>query len=250
VWGDAPRLRQVFWNLLINAIKSSEGGRVEIETSNGEAGELRVRVADNGVGMDDETLRTLFLPFEQRPTSSSGLGLGLSICKGIVDAHGGQIWASSPGRGFGSAFEVHLPTTTAASVEEPAVLETSPPPPPAEARRVLLVEDDPDSAETLALILSAEGHEVGLATSVQEALQKAGHGWDVVVSDLALPDGSGLDVARALKERSPAIRLVAMSGYGAPEDVRASWNAGFHFHLVKPVDLAKLRRLLSPPADR
>src|SRR5262249_29775080 len=141
VWGDGPRLRQVFWNLVINAIKFSRGGRVEVDSQNGREAHLIVRVTDGGIGMDSETLDALFLPFEQRPPSASGLGLGLAICKGIVDAHNGRIWANSPGRGWGSTFEVDLPVAPVGEAARPAA------PPPADRaagfprrRRILLLE--------------------------------------------------------------------------------------------------------------
>jgi PAS domain S-box-containing protein len=252
VLGDASRLRQVFWNVLINAIKSTEGGRVEVDTRNTEHGDVRVRITDTGIGMDEETLATLFLPFEQRPPSATGLGLGLAICKGIVDAHNGQVWARSPGRGWGSTFEVDLPVAEVAaqvrSAREPAAADRPSASP--RSRRILLVEDDADSSETLKLILAGEGHTVEVATTVAEALAKSAKPWDVVISDVALPDGTGLEVARRFRDASPPVRLIAMSGYGSPEDVRATCDAGFQFHLVKPVDIDMLRRLLKGEEKR
>src|SRR5262249_4605914 len=189
-------------NRLINAIKSPEGGRIEVPSRNSPDGELRVTVTDTGVGMDDQTVEALFLPFEQRPASKTGLGLGLAICKGIVDAHQGQIWASSPGQGWGSIFEVDLPVAdgeevtngrAAAADGRAAAGDGRAAAAVRRVRRILLVEDDPDSSETLKLILLSEGHEVAVAKTVADALEKGRDGWDVVISDLALPDGSGLD---------------------------------------------------------
>jgi signal transduction histidine kinase len=112
VRGDVTRLQQVFWNLLSNAIKFSDAGRIEVRTVNDASGNLRAIVSDAGIGMDGDVVSRLFTPFERHTVSSSrsGLGLGLAICKGIVDAHNGRIWATSAGMGRGSMFEVELPS--------------------------------------------------------------------------------------------------------------------------------------------
>lgn len=246
ILGDLGRMRQVLWNLLINAVKFSDRGYVEVNTSDDESGGVRVTVKDSGIGMDPGTISKLFRPFERqvprlgRPTG--GLGLGLSICKGIVDAHRGRIWASSAGIGLGSSFEIDLPTIP---VEETALGDAAgAPASTANGSRVLLVEDDPDTAAMLEILLRTDGHEVGIVHNLRDALQASDGGWDIVLSDLGLPDGSGLDVARRLRNQPNRPRLIALSGYGTPQDLARSRDAGFDEHLIKPLDFDLLRRML------
>jgi PAS domain S-box-containing protein len=258
VRGDQARLRQVFWNVTNNAIKFTDvGGTVIIRSSNPEDSGLRISFRDSGVGMDAASLEHLFAPFEQRPLereSRMGLGLGLAISKGIVAAHGGHISASSDGPGHGSTFSIDLETVptepepaadadeTAATVHEAAAPQT--------ALRILVVEDDPDSSEMLAMFLSHHGHEVEVASSLAEGLARLGEPWDLVVSDLGLPDGSGLEMARQARRLArPPQRLIAFTGYGSLEDIEASRDAGFDDHVVKPIDLDRLLetlRLMTP----
>jgi PAS domain S-box-containing protein len=254
VRGDVTRLRQVFWNLLSNAIKFSDSGRIEIRTLNDESGCLRVVVSDVGSGMDADVVARLFMPFERHtaPSSRSGLGLGLAICKGIVDAHHGRVWAMSAGLGRGSVFEVELPTVEASwDVGRPALGGDD-----REKRRsgqvarmrILVVEDDADTARMLESMLSGDGHHLGVAHNLEEARRRAQEHWDIVISDLGLPDGSGLDVARQLSNTPGRPRLIALSGYGSDEDLKASREAGFDLHIVKPIDLGQLRRLIAKVA--
>src|SRR5262245_18224317 len=157
---DVTRLRQVFWNLLSNAIKFSDSGRIEIRTMNDASGSLRAIVSDTGIGMDSEVVGRLFTPFERHTVSSSrsGLGLGLAICKGIIDAHNGQIWATSPGSGRGSMFEVELPSVPPSSVGHSPVSGLD-----GKQRRtgqkvrILVVDDDTDTVKMLASMLTADG---------------------------------------------------------------------------------------------
>ncbi|HSL24175.1 MAG TPA: ATP-binding protein [Vicinamibacterales bacterium] len=253
VRGDRVRLRQVFWNLLNNAVKfTGPGGRIIVASSNGSDTALRVTIRDEGVGMEPVVLESLFAPFEHRPVqpeSRTGLGLGLSICKGIVALHGGQIWASSEGPGRGSTFGVELNTTvgpeaqTAAEGAPDTAREAS------TGRRVLIVEDDADSGHLLSLFLSTQGYEVEVASSLAEALSKLDRPWDVVISDIGLSDGSGLEVARrAVRLPRPPERLIALTGYGTSDDLEATREAGFHDHVVKPIDPHKLLRTIGDPA--
>ena len=253
VSGDRARLRQVFWNLLNNAIKFTEaGGRVSASTVNGAEGNLRVSVHDSGVGMDESVVETLFAPFDRRPVkrgSRGGLGLGLAICKGIVAAHEGQIWARSDGSGRGSMFAVALATVSEPAVDPspwqstPKVLAHS-----AEVplpQRVLLIEDDPDSREMLSLFLAHSGYEVEVASTLADAIRKLSADWDIVLSDIGLPDGSGLEVARRARRKAhPPQRLIAFTGCGSDEDARASHEAGFDDHVVKPIELDRLLKSL------
>jgi signal transduction histidine kinase/CheY-like chemotaxis protein len=245
VSADPVRLKQVFWNLLQNAIKyTPAAGRVAIDTTNDTAGGVRVCVSDTGVGIEPRHLPLLFQPFEQVSATHGGLGLGLAICKGIVDAHGGDIWVTSPGRGAGAVFEVRLSAATSTAAAPAAERRSSLV--STESIRILLVEDHADSAEMLAMALRSAGHVVEVASSVREAVRCLDECWDAVISDLGLPDGSGIDVARhcARLVEPPRIRI-ALSGYGMPSDIESSHHAGFQQHLVKPVDLKKLLDLLA-----
>jgi PAS domain S-box-containing protein len=242
VEGDRTRLRQVFWNLLTNAIKFSQRGAIYVRTVDDESGSIRASVIDSGPGIDQETLSRIFRPFERGAESAGGLGLGLSICRGVVDGHGGRIWASSPGLGAGSTFEVELPTLTDAQLSKDEV--TLPEPSSTTSRRILVIENDPDTAEMLSLLLRDDGHQVTTVQTLAAALAVVHDPWDVILSDLGLPDGNGLEVARAAKDRPLTPKLVAVSGFGSPQDLENSREAGFQHHLVKPIDFDKLRRLL------
>lgn len=240
VRGDPARLRQVFWNLLRNAVKfTPSGGRVEIRSWNREDW-VMVEVSDSGTGISADALPRLFLPFEQPfedpAASRGGLGLGLTICRGILQLHDGHIFASSAGVGQGARFVVEIPTTAvrAAVPQVAAAVATS-----AQAPRILLVEDDEDTAEILAEFLRDEGYQIQIARSVESALKVDVGSIDVVLSDVGLGDGSGLDLMRQLRTRGD-IKGIALSGFGTEADFRASREAGFELHLTKPVMLPGL----------
>ena len=238
-------MRQVFWNLIRNAIKfTPRGGRIVVSSINDESGILRITVKDTGIGLDPASLPALFEPFAQADVkhTGGGLGLGLAISKGIVEAHGGRVWASSPGPGQGSTFEVEFST-----VKDPPMTATVPVAelPSAVGLHILLVEDHPDSAETLQTLLGLEGHAVQVATSVTRAKTLAAQPWDVVISDLGLPDGSGHAVAQFVRAQSWSPKLmIALSGYGTPEDIARSREAGFDAHLIKPADFNQIVGML------
>jgi PAS domain S-box-containing protein len=258
LWADAPRLTQVFWNLLNNAIKfTPEGGRIAVLSSaepGPEGRRLAVEVTDSGIGIEPEVLPRIFDGFEQGERAITrrfgGLGLGLAVSKAIVEMHGGELTAASAGRDRGATFTVrlpvgNLPASTAEREIAGAALE--PPPPPAEERtlHILLVEDHADTAMALAELLTTRGHRVSVAGSVGEGLAAAaastgnGNGIDVVVSDLGLPDGNGLDLMRELSARY-GLKGIALSGYGMEEDIQRSRAAGFDLHLTKPVKFQAL----------
>ena len=252
VHADGGRLRQVFWNLLQNAVKfSAEGSQITVCSWNRDK-QLMVEVTDTGVGMEPEAMNRLFTPFHQvRPSadadmpSRAGLGLGLAISRGIVELHEGQIHATSPGLGRGSRFIVELPTiapppgTSDCATPGPVSLTPTPEPLTATQRRILLVEDDPDTAETLADLLRAEGFQIFVATSVNAALERDVSEVDLVLSDIGLNDGSGLDLMRQIRTKKN-VPGIALSGYASEADIQASQQAGFSAHLVKPVSLDKL----------
>jgi PAS domain S-box-containing protein len=239
ILGDAVRLRQIVSNLLRNAIRhTGAGGTIAIRSDTPAAGRIQISVRDSGRGISPALLQRIFIPFEQADaTHGVGLGLGLAIAKGLVEQHGGTISAQSAGSGTGATFTVELPTIQAPAESDdekkPAIDHAS------HGMTVLLVEDHADSAEAIQLGLASAGYRVVVAGSVRSALSHADEQFDVVVSDLGLPDGSGLDVMRGLLTKRP-IFGIALSGYGADSDVRSTREAGFQRHLVKPVHLSRL----------
>ena len=249
VWADAPRLTQVFWNLLHNAVKfTPAGGEIRVRSwEEDDGGALAVEVADTGIGIDPELLPRIFDAFEQTDRQITrrfgGLGLGLSLSRAIVAMHGGTLSAASAGLNKGSTFTLRLPAgDVPASAPEPT-LERPVEPKAVSPLKLLLVEDHADTAEAMADLLRALGHEVTVAGSVGVALSAAeaqGGQFDLVVSDLGLPDGSGLDLMRVLSN-SYGLKGIALSGYGMEEDVLRSREAGFSKHLTKPVDMQALK---------
>ncbi len=248
--GDAARLQQVFWNLMKNAIKFSAGaGKVNVRTFNPEPGRLAITVTDMGIGIAEEALPRIFLPFEQGEVGSQhrfgGLGLGLAISKAIVDLHGGELRAESAGSGQGASFTVQLATATEPVHEpDPPVHTASAESTVPESLTLLVVEDHEATLRILKQLLQRDGHRVHAAGNIADALALATeHKCDLVISDLGLPDGSGLDLMRALCS-SKGWRGIALSGYGTDDDVRQAREAGFAAHLLKPVDMDDLRRAI------
>jgi PAS domain S-box-containing protein len=246
VYGDATRLLQVLRNLLSNAIRNtSPGGQIVVGTATPRIGRVELTVADSGAGIAPEVLQRLFQPFEQeveRAGRSAGLGLGLAISRGIIEAHHGTIVAHSEGVGCGATFVVTLPAAAGQRVE-PERAQAEKTLARSRSARVLLVEDNCDNAVAIAELLRVEGYEVTVADSVASALEKAQSGFDVLVSDIGLPDGSGRDLMRELSTRR-SVRGIALTGYGTDEDVRLDGDAGFAAHLTKPVDPDKLIALI------
>ncbi len=255
-WGDAARLQQVFWNLIKNAVKfTPPGGRIEISTRNLNPTCIEVVVQDNGVGIEPELLPRIFEAFEQggRDVTSrfGGLGLGLAICKRVVDLHHGTITALSDGRGRGSTFTITLDAMETSLLDGPATylageLGES------KAVKILMVEDHEDTARVLRRILVKAGHEVSLANNVTDARALAAEKqFDLVISDVGLPDGSGLDLMDHLS-KTYQLHGIALSGFGTDDDLAASRAAGFSEHLTKPVDWERLKsaivRLTNAPA--
>ena len=210
--GDPFRLRQVFENLLRNALKfTPAGGQIEVRSWNREE-QLLIEVSDSGKGFDTEALRRLFEPFEQalqesNTASAKGLGLGLPICRGILEQHEATISASSPGPGRGARFVVDIGT-----IEPPTLRPappSKPPPRPSKAVRLLLVEDHEDTAELFAGLLRRSGYSVHVANSVQSALAVDASAFDLLLSDVGLGDESGLDLMRTLR-RTRDVRGIAL----------------------------------------
>ena len=236
--GDAARLQQVLWNLVRNAVKfTPTGGHIRIEVGN-EGTRLHLACVDDGIGIEASALPLIFAAFEQASEDIArqfgGLGLGLAIAQGLVLEHGGELSVSSDGLGRGATFTLRLDT-----VEAPdAVAAQAPVPAPdnvaSRPLRMLLVEDNEDAACAMTMSLEFMGYEVTHAANVREAMAAGQrHAFDVIVTDLGLPDGSGLDLGPVLASRAP---LIALSGFGSAEDVARSMAAGFAAHLVKPTD--------------
>jgi signal transduction histidine kinase/ActR/RegA family two-component response regulator len=241
---DPARLQQIFWNLIKNAVKfTPHGGKLSIRTTNNGDGQFRLEVEDSGCGIDPEVLPRIFRAFEQAGrTQLGGLGLGLAISKALVEAHHGSISAESQGRDSGATFTALFPTC-----ERNVIPESSDAPRSTAKRRsvrLLLVEDHEDTNRSLTRMLRRRGYEVHPANDIRSALDIAARKqFDVLVSDIGLPDGSGIDLLKALRAKRDVFGI-ALSGYGMEEDIRRSGEAGFSHHLVKPVDLNKLDSII------
>jgi PAS domain S-box-containing protein len=251
---DAARMQQVVWSLVRNAKEStSSGGDLTIRTRNApaEAGatdrpDLIVEISDTGVGIDPQALGRIFEAFERGdPGSSSrgaGLGLGLTISRQVVEAHGGRLTAASPGLGQGSTFSLTLPSVAAPVPSE--VLSGTIPPTPSRPLRILLVEDDTSTLHVMTRLLGKPPYVVSTASSVAKALELAGtEDFDLIISDIGLPDGTGLDLMRQIRNRY-AGRGIALSGFGMEGDTMKCHEAGFAAHLTKPVNFRKLEAII------
>ncbi|MBS1119037.1 MAG: sensor hybrid histidine kinase [Deltaproteobacteria bacterium] len=248
--GDATRLGQVVGNLLHNAAKfTPEGGRIDVSLGR-EQDEVVLRVRDTGAGIPAEEISRVFEPFVQLGTTISradgGLGLGLAMVKGTVELHGGSAVAASAGPGQGAEFTIRLPLAGAA---ERTVGATAPELSP--HRRVLVIEDNRDVAESLQDVLQLMGHDVRVAFDGSSGIAAAVEFHpDVVLCDIGLPGMDGYEVARQLRadDALSGALLVALSGYGQPEDRKRAADAGFARHVVKPPTLEVLRSALAAGA--
>jgi PAS domain S-box-containing protein len=246
VIGDPVRLHQIFGNLLNNAWKyTPPGGSIGIMLGV-EGDEAIVKIKDSGVGIPADKLESIFELFTQaNPTlarTEGGLGIGLTLVKQLVKLHGGTVEARSEGPGQGAELHVRLPIAR-------TTLAPSPPPSVSTqlvSQRVLVIEDNSDGRDMLVTVLRLAGHEVHAAGTGAEGVQLAlQHSPAVVLLDIGLPDLNGYEVGRELRQRlGPSLRLVALTGYGQPQDRARTEEAGFDAHVVKPVDPAKLTTLL------
>ena len=244
---DPVRLTQVFANLLHNACKfTPEGGRVRVGAERAGA-QVVVRVEDSGIGISREGLPGLFELFSQDDAAPAdkpgGLGIGLSLVKGLVELHGGSVEVRSEGPGSGAEFTVRLPAraTSGRAQERPA-------PEPVSARRILVVDDIQDNVESLAILLRACGHEVETAQDGLAALARTVRFRpEVVLLDIGMPGMDGYEVCRRLRAQpwGRDLIILALTGWGQEEDQRRTREAGFDGHLVKPVDLADLSERLA-----
>lgn len=248
IWADPVRMQQVFWNLINNAVKfTSRGGKIDIRTFNDSHSRFEFEISDSGIGIDPDKLNSLFEPFEQADPSITrrfgGLGLGLAISKYIVDLHEGNISVRSRGRSFGAAFRVSVAASPAKTGK--SGVKSRVPSKPVKSLRILLVEDHRDTRQTLARLLKHFGHDISMAENTKGALEiLASKTLDVVLSDIGLPDGSGYDVISEAK-RKQQVTGIALTGFGTEQDIKKSKDAGFDFHLTKPVDFHELRSVLA-----
>jgi signal transduction histidine kinase/CheY-like chemotaxis protein len=250
VHGDAIRLTQVVCNLLNNACKFTDNGGSIRLTVQQEGEQVVVRVRDTGIGIAADQLGRIFEMFAQINTSlessRSGLGLGLTLVKNLVELHGGAVEARSAGIGQGSEFVIRLPLLAGLPTkpEEHSVAQLV----STITRRILVVDDNRDSAKSLAMLLKMSGHDVHTAHDGLEAVEAAATLQpDVILLDIGMPRLNGYEAARRIRERQrhKNLTLVALTGWGQDEDRRRSEDAGFDSHLVKPVDLAALTKLLA-----
>lgn len=271
--GDADRLQQVFWNILKNAVKfTPAGGRISVETSLAGDETIRIRISDTGIGLSREDLERIFAAFTQAIPRRGGLGLGLSIARQITELHGGKIRAVSDGPKKGSTFEIDLPLARHVSLSTPILtvatradgmaarpralgadgaavspLEAVP------ARRILLIEDHESTRLVLKELLRRRRFDVTTAGTLAEARARAQTAeYDLVISDLGLPDGDGCDLWSELHAKNPRAIGIALSGFGMEEDLARSRAAGFAHHLTKPINTRALDEVLAhtfPAAD-
>jgi signal transduction histidine kinase len=252
---DSLRLIQVVSNLINNAARYTQpNGHIEVACGIAD-GAAFVTVKDNGIGIPEDLLPTIFDMFVQervRSDGSGGLGLGLALAKHLVTLHGGTVKASSGGRGCGSTFRVELPLTgadaalrprTRTNEMEPLTLGSA-----ARKMRIVVIDDNEDARELVAHMLEGVGHEVRLAhdgpTGLDAILE---HQPDAALIDIGLPGMTGIDVVRALRERCPTLRtrLVAYTGYSGSEAIESATRAGFHDHLAKPATIDKVLSCLA-----
>jgi signal transduction histidine kinase/ActR/RegA family two-component response regulator len=239
--GDSAKFQQIIWNLLKNAIKfTPEHGEITVSSANPAPQTLSISIRDTGIGIDPEIIDRVFDPFQQGELTSrrrfGGLGLGLAISKSLAQAHGGTLVARSAGRDQGTTFLLTLntvppPQRPAAAVAAPVA---------SHALRILLVDDHHDTCTALEKLLVRRGHLVAAAHNVRSALEAAVRNqFDLVISDLALPDGTGTDLMMQLRAIC-GIPGIAISGFGTNGDIEKSMQAGFAEHLTKPVNLEQL----------
>jgi PAS domain S-box-containing protein len=246
---DPVRLAQVFSNLLINAAKYTDpGGQIQLRATQ-QAGELTIAVRDNGMGISQDMMPRLFMLFSQAPSAlgraEGGLGVGLSLVRGLIALHGGSVKALSEGPGRGSEFIVRIPV--GAPLGAPEIEATSDVPVPGAGLKILVVDDSRDAADTCAMLLELSGHHVQTAYTGQRALELAEtfrpH---VLLLDIGLPDLDGYQLAKKVRATSwgRGAVLVAVTGWGQEQDRRRAFDAGFDHHLTKPIAADTVESLL------
>ena len=253
VEGDPARLQQVFWNLIKNSVKfTPENGRIIVETLNPAPNKIEARIIDTGIGIEREKIDKIFNAFEQGQVEITrrfgGLGLGLSISKALIDAHGGKIHVESPGKDQGATFSVELTAVVTPiggdgeKQDQPA--DREPERAISSHRRVLVVDDHHDTCIGMKRMLERRGYEITIAHSAEQAVEKVRtENFDLLISDIGLPDRSGYELMREvrLKKDLPGI---ALSGFGSEQDVNQAREAGFAEHLTKPINFERLEKTM------
>lgn len=247
---DSARLAQVIGNLLNNACKfTDKGGRISLSVAT-DAGEVTIRVLDNGIGIDASQMPRIFDMFIQLDDSLersvSGLGIGLTLVKNLVELHSGTVDVSSAGAGQGTEFMVRLPADTE-PVPPPHVAMSGERKPSAAGRRILVVDDNFDSAESLSILLGYDGHDVRMAHDGPEAIESAAaFRPSVIFLDIGLPLLNGYEVAQRIREEpwGKDIVIIALTGWGQEEDRQRSRESGINIHIAKPVDPPELIKRL------
>jgi signal transduction histidine kinase len=243
VAADAAKFQQIIWNLLKNAIKfTPEDGEIVVSSSNPSPEVLTISVQDTGIGMEPEVMERIFEPFEQGNRSFErrfgGLGLGLAISKSLAQAHGGTLTVQSDGRDRGSTFILSIQTVS--SAEGAAVRPKASSGASQQGLKILLVDDHQDTCAALEKLLVRRGHLVAATHNMRSAMETAARNkFDLLISDIALPDGSGMDLMMQLRAISN-IPGIAISGFGNNGDIERSLRAGFSEHLIKPIRLDDL----------
>jgi CheY-like chemotaxis protein/two-component sensor histidine kinase len=244
---DAAKFQQIIWNLFKNAIKfTPEKGRIAIASANEEPGRLRIDVRDNGIGIEEDAIGRVFNAFEQGDQSfqqrHGGLGLGLAISRALADAHGGSLVALSEGRGRGATFRLTIKTIEPERAPARRAAETGKT--AVRTLRILLVDDHVDTCAALERLLARRGHRIVAVHDVRSALEAVEQdAFDLVISDVGLPDGTGMELMSRLREVR-SLRGIAISGFGMNGDLEKSLEAGFSAHLTKPVSFEKLENAI------
>ncbi|HXC34840.1 MAG TPA: response regulator [Candidatus Acidoferrales bacterium] len=254
IFGDPTRVRQIFWNIIRNAVKfTPAGGQITVETfSDAGNGRLSVKVTDTGIGLTAKEINSIFDAFSQGELSDlnghhfGGLGLGLTIARRLVELQAGTIRAESPGRNQGATFTIEFPYLKTAENQIPVL--PAPAAGPKTTKRslsILVVEDDKLTQETLVQLLTRREHRVTAASSVTEARNLTCSGkFDVVLSDVGLPDGTGYTLMAELRDNF-GLKGIALTGYGTGQDIENARKAGFITHLTKPIHINSLENALS-----
>jgi PAS domain S-box-containing protein len=254
ILGDSIRIQQIFWNVLKNAVKfTPEGGEISVQTDTHD-GRFVAKISDTGIGMDPAEIGNVFGAFSQGQHHFGGLGLGLAISRALVEMHSGSIRAESPGKGKGATFTIELPALTVMDTAETKVLQPLLPALPDAGRkssnskvRILLVEDHEPTRTALSSLLSRRNYlvtGVGSLTEARSVIEKQKKKIHLLISDIGLPDGSGCELMEELQKHS-RIKGIALTGYGAENDVNRSLAAGFLTHLTKPVRIESLDNALA-----
>ena len=255
IFGDAVRLQQIFWNVLKNAVKFTyEGGQIMVESQTVPGDKILINITDTGIGMNPDETEHIFGAFAQGPHQFGGLGLGLAISRVLVELHSGSIRAASPGKGKGSTFSIELPLISPSEKKKTTGLPPATVSMPAATiekmpggnLHILLVEDHEPTRLALTQLLLQRHYEVASAASFAEAcsLMEKHEDFELLISDIGLPDGSGYDLMNEFHKKFGA-KGIALTGYGSEQDVAQSQSSGFTVHLTKPVRIELLENALA-----